>query len=201
MEKVVVPAIIAAAASLIVAIISALASARTSKRVGVLTSELEKQKLRLASELEEQRATRNARRDYEYEAKKRLYEECEPLLFQALDLAENARYRVMSLARSAREKEVRPDGSGWLGRTGYYFRSTVYLLLAPMTTFKILQRRLTTIDLSLEPRLQTQYELSKLLFLSLPKISRWRTTSPSCSTTRTRQIPASRTARRCCATV
>ena len=55
-------------------------------------------------------------------------------------------------------------GSGWLAGPGYYFRSTVCFLLAPMTSFKILQRRLTVIDLSLEPRLRTQYELLKLIF-------------------------------------
>jgi biopolymer transport protein ExbB/TolQ len=73
---------------LLVAIVSVLATARTNRRVARLTEELEEQKLRLASELEEQRAVRDARRDYEYEARKRLYAECEPLLFEAAELAE-----------------------------------------------------------------------------------------------------------------
>src|SRR3712207_627574 len=114
MTSAVLPAIIAATASLIVAIISVLVTARTSRRVARLTDELEKQRLYLASELEEQRAVRDARRDYEYEARKRLYEECEPLLFEAAELAELGRYRVVSLARSCREGVLLPDGSGWL---------------------------------------------------------------------------------------
>ena len=129
-----------------------------------LTEELEEQKLRLASELEEQRAVQDARRDYEYEARKRLYGECEPLLFEAAELAERARSRIMSIARTCRQGDLLPDGSGWLAGPGYYFRSTVCFLLAPMTSFKILQHRLTVIDLSLEPRLRTQYELLKLIF-------------------------------------
>ena len=157
-------AIIAAVASLVVAIVSVLATARTNRRVARLTEELEEQKLRLASELEEQRAVQDARRDYEYEARKRLYGECEPLLFEAAELAERARSRIMSIARTCRQGDLLPDGSGWLAGPGYYFRSTVCFLLAPMTSFKILQRRLTVIDLSLEPRLRTQYELLKLIF-------------------------------------
>jgi hypothetical protein len=166
MTRVVVPAIITAVASLIVAVISVAVTAMTSRRVARLTGELERQKLFLVSELEEQKAARNARRDYEYEAKKRLYAECEPLLFEAVELAESARYRVVSLARSCQQGDLRPDGSGWLSYAGYYFQSTAYYLLAPMTSFKILQHRLTAIDLGLEPRIRTQYELLKLLFLS-----------------------------------
>lgn len=166
MTEQVLSATIAAFASLVVAIFSVLATTRTSRRVAELTRELDEQKLRLASELEEQRAVRDARRDYEYEARKRLYAECEPLLFEAAELVERARSRVLSIARTCRNGDLLPDGSGWLSGPGYYFRSTVCFLLAPMTSFRILQHRLTVIDLSLEPRLQAQYELLKLIFRS-----------------------------------
>ena len=144
-------ALIAAGASLVVAVLGR----RTSRDVEVL-----KETLR------QKGAERDARRDYEYEARKRLYAECEPLLFQTIDLVEHARTRIAGLARASRENGVRPDGSGWLAGPGYYFKSTVYFLLAPMTSFKILQRRLTVIDLGLEPRLHEQYEILKLVFLS-----------------------------------
>jgi hypothetical protein len=62
MTRVVLPAIITAATSLIVAVISVTVTAMTSRRVARLTSELERQKLYLVSELEEQKAVRNARR-------------------------------------------------------------------------------------------------------------------------------------------
>jgi hypothetical protein len=120
----------------------------------------------LNARLAEERAARDARRDYEFEARKRLYAECEPLLFQALELAEEARRRVESIARTARGGYLEADGSGWLERPGYFYKSTAYMLLAPITSYKILQRRLTNVDLGLEPRLRTQYELLKLIFLS-----------------------------------
>ena len=120
----------------------------------------------LNHQLEEQRAERNARRDYEYEAKKRLYAECEPILFEAMELAENFQRRVISLARSARRGDLSPDGTGWLSARDYYFKSTVFYILAPVTSFKILQQRLTAIDLSLEPMLEYQYRLLKHIFNS-----------------------------------
>ena len=48
----------------------------------------------LTSALREKEATTKARQDYEYEALKRLYTECEPLLFQFFELAEDAESRV-----------------------------------------------------------------------------------------------------------
>jgi hypothetical protein len=155
-------AVIAAAASLVVALISAWSSKTAQDR----SKETQRELTTLTSELAERRAAEDARRSYEYEARKRLYEECEPILFQAAELAEEARARVVSLARSARHGAIRPDGEGWLSRPGYYFHSTLFWLLAPLTSFKLLQRRLTAIDLGLEPRLHTQYELLKLLFFS-----------------------------------
>jgi hypothetical protein len=128
--------------------------------------------IRLKGELDETSAIKKARRDYEFEARKRLYAECEPLLFQALELAEDAQGRIVSVARTARIGKIRPDGTGWLTPRpgqGYYYKSTAYMLLAPVTSYKILQRRLTMIDLSLEGRLQTQYDLLKLIFLSFTR--------------------------------
>lgn len=155
-------AIIGAAASLIIAILGIVAGTRSQRQASKTACELEELKDDLAS----RRADVDAKRDYEYEARKRLYAQCEPLVFEALELARNARFRVISLARSARLGEIRPNGSGWLSRPGYYFQSTSFMLLAPITSSKILQRSLTHVDLRLEPRLRMQYELLKLIFLS-----------------------------------
>jgi hypothetical protein len=147
---------------LLVAIVSGVISWRANTRL----AELESQRLTLSSQLEEQRSVSAARRDYEYEARKRLYTQCEPRIFEALELARNAQHRVASLARSARLRQIGPDGTGWLSAPGYYLQSTTFLLLAPVTAPKLLQRRLTQVDLRLERRLRTQYELLKLLFLT-----------------------------------
>jgi hypothetical protein len=148
-------ALIAAGASLLVAVFSTRTSLRTQKNLAHLNNQLQ-----------EQHAERNARRDYEYEAKKRLYTECEPILFEAMELADNFRRRVISLARGSRQGNLSPTQEGWLSTRGYFFKTTAYYLLAPATSFKILQRRLTAIDLALEPRLEFQYQLLKLAFLS-----------------------------------
>lgn len=150
-EAPVIAAIIAAVASLVVALYSQRQSRRTSVRL---------------AELENERDEKRARRDYEYEARKRLYEECEPLLFQAAEQATLARSRVASLARTARNGNLGIAGDRWLAGPGYYFMSTAYMLIAPATSFRLLQRRLTVIDLNLVPRLRVQYELLKLVFLS-----------------------------------
>ncbi len=162
----VLAALFTAAASLVVAIITQVGTRRTQGAITSLSHDLEKQRIRLTNELQERREADRARRDYEYDARRRLYTECEPLIFQALEFAEGARSRVASLARSARHGDIEADGSGWLSQDGYYRKSAAFLLLAPLTTFRILQRRLTTIDLSLEPRLHIQYELLKLTFFS-----------------------------------
>lgn len=149
----VTPAIIAAVASGVVALISLHHARQTSRELA-----------KLAHTLDEQRAESSARRDYIYEARKRLYAECEPLLFQGLELADNAQRRVQSLARSCRDGKLLKDGSGWLAREDYYLHSSIYALLAPLTTYKILQRKLTRVDMSLEPDIRTQYEVFRVAF-------------------------------------
>jgi hypothetical protein len=155
-----------ATTAIVVAVISLVASVVAAIVAGMVKLRSDDRITRLSKRLDEEGRERDARRDYEYEAKKRLYEQCEPLLFQALELAESARDRVVSLARSARNGVIKPDGRGWLAAPGYYFTSTAYWLLAPMTTFKLLQGRITSVDLGLEPRLHEQYELLKVLYLS-----------------------------------
>jgi hypothetical protein len=112
--------------------------------------------------LGEQGKDRDARRDYQYEAHKRLYTECEPLLFQLAELAEHAYYRIYSLARTARLGSL-PD---WLSYHDYYKSSTMYKLVAPLVVFRLIQQRLTFVDLSLDSHIANQYRLLKFLYLT-----------------------------------
>jgi hypothetical protein len=118
--------------------------------------------------LDTERDKESALRDYQYEARKRLYAECQPLLFQAVLLAEDASHRVASLWGATERADVRPDGFGWLDpeHIGYYFTSTVYFLLVPMTVARLLYRRLTSVDVALDADIQRQYELWKVIYLS-----------------------------------
>jgi hypothetical protein len=101
-----------------------------------------------------------AQRDYEYEARKHLYQECKPLIFQFVELAEDALYQIYSLARSARHGNL-PE---WLKRGDeYYIASTMYRLLAPLAIYKLIRRRLTIVDLTLDNEIDVHYQLAKHL--------------------------------------
>lgn len=150
-------AVIAAVSALAVAVYNSIATFRAQRR-------LEK----LRADFAQQNAERDARRDYEYEARKRLYAECEPLLFDLYELAVGAMKRVHSLARAARDGNIRTDGTGWLdgGGDAYYLLSTVYKLVSPLVVFKVIQRHLTLIDLSLDNRIREQYLLTRCAYFA-----------------------------------
>lgn len=107
----------------------------------------------------EAQAEQKSRRDYQYEARKRLYHECEPLIFELLESSENAGDRIRSLARSARQGSL-PE---WLSRDEYYMASTMYYLLVPLAVYKLMRRRLTIVDMTLDQNTATHYLLAKRL--------------------------------------
>jgi hypothetical protein len=121
---------------------------------------------KLKMELGDLSAERNARRDYEYEARKKLYAEYEPLLFQLIERSEDAYHRVLSLARTARKGDITIDAGGWLESPRYYMLSTIYKLLAPAALFKIIQRNLTFVDLTLDSGIAANYTLAKILYMT-----------------------------------
>jgi hypothetical protein len=109
------------------------------------------------------KAEKDARRDYEYEAKKRLYQECEPILFEFSELSESALRRIHVLAKNAKEGNLGPERY-WLSTDPYFIRSTIYRLIVPLAAFKLLQHKLTSIDLKLDYSINTQYILAKILY-------------------------------------
>lgn len=143
-------ALIAAGASLLVAVVGYLGTRGNQKALEILRADLA-----------EKAATRNARLEYEFEARKRLYKECGPLLFQLSEFAERALGRIGGLARTAASGDLDP-GRSWLGR-GYYSLSTYYRLFAPLAAGRLLQNKLTHLDLSLDPAIHWQYALVKQL--------------------------------------
>jgi hypothetical protein len=116
----------------------------------------------LKATLDDRNSASAARRHYQYEARKRLYDEVEPLLFQVYEALEEAHHRVKSLARTARNGDL-----GWLARPGYYLNSTVYKLLLPVAHLRLMQRRMTFVDLGLDPHIERRYLLLKLYARSL----------------------------------
>jgi len=85
-------AIIAATASLIVAIINHFST---------------KSNQRAIEELRDAQKDRDAKRDYEYEARKRLYHECGPILFQLAELSEAVYSRIIGLAGTTVQEHSR----------------------------------------------------------------------------------------------
>ena len=112
--------------------------------------------------LTEEHARKQSRLDYEYEARKRLYHECEPLIFELLEYSENAGARIRGLARTARQGNL----PSWLSDEGYYMASTMYYLLAPAAVYKLMRRRLTVVDMTLDRNIATHYQLAKQIVWS-----------------------------------
>lgn len=159
----IISAVVSALIALLVAFVNPFASARLEKLKAELTADVEHIKADLAKEA----AIDDARRSYEFEAKKRLYCEVEPLIFQLFEAAEGSYYRVGSLVRTHRQGHLGPEEGSWLARDGYYLRSTIYRLFLPIAIFRLLQRSATFVDIELDENIRTRYFLLKLSYYAL----------------------------------
>lgn len=117
----------------------------------------------LKAELTERNSAQAARRDYEYDARKRLYAEVEPLFFTLYEASEEFYYRVRSLVRTAREGRLGTQAGSWIGHEGYYLNSTAFKLVLPSVIYRLVQRRLTFVDLSLDEVIRIRYLIVKNL--------------------------------------
>lgn len=118
----------------------------------------------LKNSLAQKKSESDARREYEFEARKRLYQEYEPLLFQLIEAAENALHRIQSLARTARHGNLTDEG--WLSQFNYYTKSTIYKLFAPVALYQIMQKKLTLVDISVDKSIGLRYKIAKQVYLS-----------------------------------
>ena len=141
------------------------------RRKSGLQSELEGRKLILQKELEgykagisDELAAQNARRTYEYEAKRSLYVQVEPLLFRLFEAAEGAFHAVASLARSQRKGHL-PE---WLAPDAdeYYIRSIIHRLFLPLAILRLIQRSTNLVDLSLDPSIRLRYAVLRQSYLT-----------------------------------
>jgi hypothetical protein len=107
----------------------------------------------LEDRLKSQSAAEQAQQDYEYEARKRLYTVARPLLFQLGDLCETSNRRIERILTNNITPPARPDSTKLV--------VTTYRLIAPLVLARLLQQRLTTVDLGLDADLRNQYLLAK----------------------------------------
>src|SRR4051794_1030685 len=92
-QAAVVSAVVGGFVAVVVAILNPFLQRGIEKLKGRVGADTE----RLKSQLADRASARDARRSYEFDARKRLYSEMEPLLFQLFEVAENSYYRVVSL--------------------------------------------------------------------------------------------------------
>jgi hypothetical protein len=119
----------------------------------------------LKSGLASNQAEQTALRDYKYKALQRLYEEYEPLRFQLVEAVESAKGQIEKLGK---KEAIRQKGvEGLLPSGKYLLLATIYHLLLPCAVFRIIRRRLTFVDLRLDPQIELQYALAKRVFFLL----------------------------------
>jgi len=145
----------------VVDVIAPIISALALVAVAFLNFRIQRQLEITKASLTEAQEERKARRDYEYEARKRLYSEVQPLLFQLRELSESAYRWVISLARTARQDQL-----SWLSK-GYFLSMTLYRFTAPLAVFRLIHRRLTLVDFSVDQPIRVQYNIAKQMYLSV----------------------------------
>jgi hypothetical protein len=98
--------------------------------------------------------------DYEFAARRRLYDSFEPKLFQLLELSDYALDRIRNLTNpdvwpelAKSEKDPPTDVRATLPAARYEVVSTLYGLYAPLAVVRSMSRDMPLVDLSLEPRL------------------------------------------------
>jgi hypothetical protein len=158
-----IASVLAILISVIAAVFAARQKSKSDESLEAYKLELNKRMADYEGKIEEQHSESAARREYEFEARKRLYEECEPLIFRFSDNASNAYYRVLGLARANRENVL--QSTAFLGSFDYYFKSTIYKLFAPLAIYRLMQDKLTFVDLKLDDKIRLQYLIIKQVYL------------------------------------
>ena len=148
--------IAAAILVLVSAVYAVRLTTRTSKEVEVL-------KVSLARES----AIDEARRNYEYEARKRVYVECEPLVLRLAESSDYAASRIISLSDSRRWDELRATrdtGSFWMLSKSSEVISMAHALLEPLGLYTLLSEKVTLVDLTFDHRLSEIYTLARAAY-------------------------------------
>jgi hypothetical protein len=120
----------------------------------------------LRDQIDARKGLRDSRRAYEYDARRRLYDEIEPVLFQSQDAARQLFDRVANMARVARDGRLGSHPEAWLakGRTGYYRHSTLYRLMRIWALHRIALLRLTHVDQRLDSGIARRIQVQSVLY-------------------------------------
>jgi hypothetical protein len=125
MSEEVLVALVAALASLVVSIATAILGYFTTAK-----SQLDL--ARLENRFIESRSEKAARREYEYEARKRLYAEFQPLLFQLVERCDGALARIQSIADAARRGRLEHRLGEMWPNDPYAMVATLWEMMSPL---------------------------------------------------------------------
>ena len=163
-QSALVSAVVGAAVAIVVAIFNPVSQRRLNRQQAEFDRELEKLRSRLAG----QETEADARIAYEFDARKRLYEEIEPLTFQLIDAAEESYARMVSLVRSQKLGGLgRGGGVNWLSHEGYYLTSTLYKLFLPHAVYMLMKQSSTFVDFRLDPGIRTRHKLMRIAGIAM----------------------------------
>lgn len=154
------PAIGAATLAAIVSLTSTLyvtrATRRTNAQIEVLKSNLARDS-----------ADEQSRREYEYAARKRIYEQCEPLILKLAISCEMAADRITELADPRRWTELRATrdiNSYWMLSRSSEVIASARALLEPLAYYTLLSEKVTLVDLNFDRRIGEIYKLSNAAY-------------------------------------
>ncbi len=105
-----------------------------------------------------------ARTAYEYEARKRLYAECQPILFQMVDAASSLWGRLSQMAIRASEGRLDPGPTSWMNQSygPYYRQNTIYRIFRLLALGRLLKSKLTLFDASLDDNIRDKFILGSI---------------------------------------
>lgn len=176
MEKTIIVALIAGGVSLAVTLLGILFNPIAQRRLQQQRAEIDAalsaakksydaEITQLKARLDDGLAERKAQRDYEYEARKKLYAQIEPMMLQLGFAAENCFERVGNLAMITGKGLLDPGPGSWLDPNEeghrHYLDSTLYRLLLPLGFFELLRAKATQLDFKLEPRLDALFRVMR----------------------------------------
>lgn len=177
-QGITVAAMIAAISSIIGVFLTGLIGYLNQEKLAKIQALNQEHLALLQEKIDNRMQIENARREYEFEARKRLYQQCEPILFQLYELSDSALNRLEDLAEQIREGKFRSN-SETSSDDSYSIQSTIFRLLSPLAAFVLLQKKLTLVDLRLDNTLTIQYTLIKRLYFTFAADEKIAKKSPS----------------------
>ena len=169
MDDKLLAALIGGGASLLGVVVGLVFNPITQRRLQELKAAQDEEMAKLRARLDESSGERKAQRDYEYEARKRLYADVQPLMIQIALACEATFSRMANLAQTAQRGDLGTGPRSWLIADPYYIASTVHRLLLPGACFQLLRDKTTELDFQLDPKIATLYRLLRTSYLALTK--------------------------------